>query len=176
MKKLALLFTLTLMLSACGSKKQEESKVNETVYMEVPDFMKISQENIGKEIKVKGTVTHVCSHSGRRCFIVDPSGEQTLKIEASGDIKSFGRELSGTDIQVTGIVRETRLETEYLNEWETKVKEDVENIENDGEQCASELSNIQEMRDWMKANNKDYYSIIYLDGLSYETINEKAEI
>ena len=50
------------------------------------------------------------------------------------------------------------------------------NIENDGEHCASELGNIQEMRDWMKANNKDYYSIIYLDGVSYETINEKAEI
>ena len=30
--------------------------------------------------------------------------------------------------------------------------------------------NINEMREWMKAHNKDYYSIYYMDGERYEVI------
>ncbi len=177
MQRFATLLILTLILSACGgTKKQDATKTKEVTYMEVTDFMKISMDSIGKEVRVKGTVSHVCSHSGRRCFIVDPTGEQSIKIEASGEIKSFGRELSGTDIKVVGIVRETRLQPEYLNEWEAKVKAKEKDIENNGESCATEMNNIQEMRDWMKENNKDYYSIIYLDGIRYEPVDEKAEI
>ena len=36
------------------------------------------------------------------------------------------------------------------------------------ESCESEMNNIKAMREWMKANNKDAYSIYYVDGMSYE--------
>lgn len=42
--------------------------------------------------------------------------------------------------------------------------------EGNGETCDAEMNNIQNMRAWMKANNKDYYSIYYVDGTDYEVV------
>jgi hypothetical protein len=38
------------------------------------------------------------------------------------------------------------------------------------ESCAAELSNISDMRKWMKDHGKDYFVIYFMDGLSYTTI------
>lgn len=42
--------------------------------------------------------------------------------------------------------------------------------ESNGETCDAELSNIENMRKWMKENNKDYYSIYFVEGTDYEVV------
>ncbi len=46
-------------------------------------------------------------------------------------------------------------------------------VEEDGsaESCQAEMTNIAEMRSWMKENGKDYYSIYFLNGTSYEMVD-----
>ena len=48
------------------------------------------------------------------------------------------------------------------------MKEKQGKAEGNGETCDAEMNNIQSMREWMKTNNKDYYSIYYIDGTEYE--------
>ncbi len=174
MKNIIYLITLAIVVVSCNSTNNQakEQTTNEkgTEVFYINDFMQMATDNIGKEVTIIGTVNHVCTHSGRRCFIIDSTGTKSVRIEAKGEINGFNRELIGMDISVTGIVRERRLTNDYLCEWEISVKEKGNEAEEEGENCAAELQNIQEMRAWMKENNKDYYSIIYLDGTDYEIL------
>jgi hypothetical protein len=174
MKKILFIVGIVVAFTACKTTNEEatENQIAESKFLELSEFMKIASDSLDKEVMIKGTVSHICSHSGRRCFIVDSTGEISVRVEAKGEINGFNRELSGMDIEITGIVREKRLYTDYLDEWEAKVIAKEKDIEEGGEQCSAELQNIQEMRDWMKEHNKDYYQVIYVDGMDYNVIYE----
>jgi hypothetical protein len=94
----------------------------------------------------------------------------SMRIEAGGKITGFNRELVGNKLQIRGVLKERRLSEEYLSQWAEKVK--ARELEEDGsaETCEAEMSNINDMRDWMAENNKDYYSIFFLNGIDYEII------
>ena len=177
MKKMMCLavMVLALGLSACGnsSKKQAETAQDSTTVsvasaMNVEDVLAKAEENVGKEITVKGLVSHTCKHSGRRCFIVGADGKTSIRVEAKGDIGGFNRELIGSDIVVKGVLRENKLSKEYIDQMEKEVNDKKAQETGSAESCESEMNNIMAMREWMKANNKDAYSIYYVDGMSYE--------
>jgi hypothetical protein len=132
--------------------------------MTISDVFENAEKHIGKEVIVKGTVEHVCSHSGRRCFIFD--GKNSIRVEATGNITSFKKELSGTDIVVMGVLRERQVPKQFIDEMEQKTHERMEG----GEHCNAELAEIQQMRDWMREKNKSYYSVWYMDGTDYEMV------
>lgn len=136
----------------------------------IEQFYEVASEMADKEVQITGIVDHVCSHSGRRCFLVDPSGEFSVRVEA-GDIKSFSRELTGMTITVKGVVNENRFESAYINSMEEEIKERAKDPANK-DQCAAEMHNIQKMRDWMKEHDKDFYAVYYLEGISYEVVPE----
>lgn len=169
---LSIAIVAVALMSACNSnpnEQKETTKVTETTVYNVTDLLQDAEQNIDKEVLVAGLVNHVCSHSGRRCFIESEDGENSIRVEAKEDIPRFERELVGSHINVKGIVMEHRLSTQEIDEWEASL-ETSEDPENGGEQCAAEMNNIKEMREWMKANGKDYFSTYYIDGLSYEVI------
>ena len=177
MKKMMYLavMVLALGLSACGnsSKKQAETAQDSTTVsvasaMTVEDVLAKAEESVGKEITVKGLVSHTCKHSGRRCFIVGADGKTSIRVEAKGEIGGFNRELIGSDIVVKGILRENKLSKEYIDQMEKEVNDKKAQETGSAESCESEMNNIKAMREWMKANNKDAYSIYYVDGMSYE--------
>ena len=52
---------------------------------------------------------------------------------------------------------------------EMDVNERLKQVEDgSAETCEAELANINEMREWMQEQGKDYYAIYYIDGLSYQ--------
>jgi hypothetical protein len=161
----SLLFALLML--GCNTKQSQF----ETNGLTVDQLLLKVESLIEKKVTVHGTVTHVCSHAGRRCFIIDPAGEKSIRIEALGQIESFSRELTGSDIKVKAVLKETRLTADEIDEWEIEViEENPEDANTEGEHCSAEMSNIRKMRDWMKEHGKDYYSIYYLEGLSYELV------
>ncbi|MCZ4696225.1 hypothetical protein [Ancylomarina euxinus] len=177
MKYLSLL-ALCLSIMSCNftqsdSKKQKtESAVlteGKSLTLNIEQVMAVAADKVGEEIHFKGVVNHVCAHSGKRCILKNAEGNLSIRVEATGDLEGFNKEIAGNDLLVTGILREKRLATSEIDEWETDVKEKHKN-EDAGKQCSSEMANIKEMRDWMKANNKDYYAIYYVDGTSYEVV------
>jgi hypothetical protein len=159
---------LIILAFGCQSSGNDAKKINDGLAadqaMTISDIFAHAEKNIGKEVLVKGTVEHVCSHSGRRCFIFD--GKNSMRIEATGNISSFKKELSGSDILVKGILREKQIQEQLVNE----MAQQTHNRMSSGEQCNAELAEIQQMRDWMMENNRNYYSVWYLDGTDYEMV------
>jgi hypothetical protein len=181
MKQLLLLMFIVVALFSCNSKNRTENAENmateeiaATVIDEpvfgLDDLMAVADKEVDKEVKVTGYVTHTCIHAGKRCFIVGESQKVSIRIEAKGNIGGFNRELVGSKIEVTGILKENRLYQEDIDK-----REEVTNLkkQEDGsaESCEAELNNIKEMRQWMKDNNKDYYSFYYIDGRDYEVLD-----
>lgn len=154
---------------SCGTPPNQETR--NAVYS-VPQLLANAMTLIDSNVVLSGTVEHVCSHAGRRCFLVDSTNEESIKVEASGSIESFGKELLGREITVSGKLLEHKVLAAEINEWELEIKADSVDAEDGGEKCAAEMANIKDMRDWMKKHGKDYYAIYYVDGLSYELLEQ----
>ncbi|HKM93563.1 MAG TPA: hypothetical protein VJY41_07925 [Prolixibacteraceae bacterium] len=161
-----LLIVFSLLVFASCNFKQHDSHVDE---LKVEDLLRVAEQNIEKELTISGRINHVCSHSGRRCFIVDSTGEFSIRIEAAGEIENFGKELMGNLIKVTGILKENRLMASEIDEMANDViAEHPSDAEPNGEHCSAEMTNINKMRSWMKEHGKNYYSIFYIEGIRYE--------
>ena len=171
--------TVGMAFTSCGnSKKQsEESSTTEQVAQGidvskasyVEEILQNAEKEVGKEITLKGFVTHTCKHSGRRCFVMGNDQKTSIRVEARENIGGFNRELIGSELVIKGVLKENKLTKEYIDQAEEELK-GKQRQESDGEICDAELSNINNMRKWMKENNKDYYSVYYVEGTDYEII------
>ena len=164
--------------SCRNSKKQSEKtstteqvaqKIDASKALYVEEILKNAENEVGKEITLKGFVTHTCKHSGRRCFVMCNDQKTSIRVEARGHIGGFNRELIGSELVIKGILKENKLTKEYIDQAEEELKE-KQGKESNGETCDAELSNIENMRKWMKENNKDYYSIYFVEGTDYEVV------
>lgn len=172
-KTLFIVCAILISMASCGNKKSDNTAIVEEEYIyELDSLLKVADKNIDSVVKVKGFVTHTCAHSGKRCFIAGEEGGTTFRVEAKGSITSFDKELIGSEIEIEGIVKEHRLTQEEIDEQEKKTNDKKAKDEAAAESCQAELDNIKEMRDWMVANNKDYYAIYYMDGINYEVIGQ----
>ncbi len=170
-----LLITLVLLAMACQSKpstnKTTQAAEEPVKALVVEQLLADAETMIDQEVRVQGHVTHTCKHSGKRCFIVGDNPELSIRVEAGGAIQGFNRELVGSTIAVKGVLKERRLSEEYLAQWEEKVKAKEAKEDGTAETCAAEMNNISNMRQWMEDNNKNYYSIFYINGTSYEMVD-----
>ncbi|MBK5720972.1 hypothetical protein JGH11_08820 [Dysgonomonas sp. Marseille-P4677] len=178
MKKLLFIAFISCFVAACGNKKAEQadqkanvekSEASDLVY-KLDDLLTIADQLVDKTVKVRGNVTHTCKHSGKRCFIVGEKGDVSMRVEAKGNIGGFNRELTGSDIEITGILKERRLTKEYIDQMEKETNEKAVKEDGSAESCQAELNNIASMRKWMKNHDKDYYSIYYMDGQDYTAL------
>jgi hypothetical protein len=170
MKKyyLIVVFVFASMVSCKNNgEKQAEAFSAELQPLTVTEVLAAAEDYANKEVIFKGLVNHVCSHSGKRCFMID--GQSSIRVEAMGNISSFTKEVSGNQIMVKGVLREKQLDEQYINDWEAKVQKRHNHAEH-SEGCQSDFAEIEMMRDWMKQNNKNYYSIWYVDGTDYELV------
>lgn len=177
MKKIVLTLVIVLGLVSCNSSSKQENNVStseqsivETNVMSVEDMLASAEKYVDKEVTFKGVVAHTCKHAGKRCFIQGQTPDISIRVEAKGDIGGFNRELIGNEIEVTGVLKEKRVSNSQINDMEKTLA--TQSLKDDGSQesCDTEKANIQGMRDWMKANNKDYFAIYYVDGTSYNEL------
>lgn len=178
MKKILLIAFAACMLVSCGNNKSEnvaqqdaetKTATSEKVYA-LDELLAVADQMVDKNVVVKGNVTHTCKHSGKRCFIVGENGDVSMRVEAKGNIGGFNRELIGSEIEISGVLKERRLTKEYIAQMEKETSEKAQKEDGSAETCQAELNNIEKMKEWMKAHNKDYYSIYYMDGQDYESI------
>ena len=170
---------VSVAFTSCGnSKKQSDEssatelaaqKIDVSKALYVEEILKNAEQEVGKEITLKGFVTHTCKHSGRRCFVMGNDQKTSIRVEARGNIGGFNRELIGSELVIKGVLKENKLTKEYIDQAEEELKE-KQGKEGNGETCDAELSNIENMRKWMKENNKDYYSIYFVEGTDYEVV------
>lgn len=181
MKQLASLALVALLFTACG-QKQETGQADAADVMTVSQLLEGPEQHLGKEITLEGTVTHVCKHGGRRVHLTDLEPNVKIRIEAPEKMAAFARELEGSDIVVRCILRETRIDQAYLDEWEAEVREGMEREnhdhatpsataeggEDEGHVEPQGLDAVNAKREELKASGKPYLSIWYADAVSYE--------
>ena len=174
---------LALSFSSCQNKQQaaqeegtEKSCCSSQTKAETKAFTpeKLMAEGaslVNKEVLVQGTVSHVCKHAGKKCFLTDDS-EASVQVMAGGDIAAFDKELVGTDIVVKGIVKERRITKDQIAEQESALKETVKKAESEEKcsHCSKSLDQLSQMKQWMADNSKDYYPVYFMEGISYEAV------
>ena len=178
MKKTILALAITLVMVSCGlqqTKKETATQETKTEQAAAATYtldalLESAATLVDKKVVVVGSITHTCKHSGRRCFIVGEDPNTTFRVEAKGEIGGFNRELIGSELAITGILRERRLTKEYIKQYEEQVREKEDGS---AESCGAEINNILAMRDWMKKNNKDYFSTYYMDGESFNVVENE---
>ncbi len=169
MKKIFFLAIVAIFsLQACNStKKSEDQKQNKVIALD--HLLEKADQLVDQNIQIKGHVTHTCKHSGKRAFLVGDNEKYTIRVEAGGKITGFDKNLVGNTLIVTGALKERRLTKEYIDQWEEELKHKAEE-DGSAESCTTEMSNINDMRAWMKEHGKDHYSIYYMEGSEYEVV------
>ena len=170
MKNLVYILVLAVLLVACKNetKKSEETvEMTEEVQAQTPllaiaDFDEKAGEFVSKEIKVQGIVDHVCKHGGKKLLLVTDDGD----VHVTSDTR-FDEALKGSEIALNGVVKEERIDEAYcLKMEEDNIKSHSEGKSND-QQFEAKKKHIQEYRDQMKAENKEYISLYSLEYVSH---------
>ena len=173
MKKIIIIFAITFSIISCKTetKKIENSKQQTDAIIETPtlamgEFDAKAGDYVNKEVKIQGIVDHVCKHSGKKLLVVTDDG----RVHITSDTR-FEDSLTGSEIALTGIVLEERIDESYcLKMEEDNIKSHSEGASNQ-EQFETKKKHIQDYRDQMKAENKDYlssYSLQYVSHIEVE--------
>ncbi len=158
--------------NAADSTKADSSKIT------VADFLNSAEKWTGKDVTISGTVSHVCRHSGKKLFLFGADPEQTVKINAGGEVSAFDINLEGTDVEAIGtVVEDSRIDETYLNEWEAEIKQSVEdkdlkvcNEENKAISTQKGDSTVTEAADDPYADVKEFRKKLAESGKTYIAI------
>jgi len=174
MKSIKFLFLVLISLFfACNEKPgssgssadNADVEVIETVVL-VDDLMSDPDAYVGKVIELEGLVTHVCKHSGKRLHLTSAATNEMVRVEATGDITQFERELEGSDVRITGLVQKQVIDEDYLSKWENEMASKGEN--HDHSESVEESEQITNMRKRLEDSGQDQLVSYWVDGTSFE--------
>ncbi|PID81473.1 hypothetical protein CSA17_06715 [bacterium DOLJORAL78_65_58] len=202
---LLLLLTVLLLVASCSSEKTTEQATKETTRQTTTDNtatgeitrLTIAQFNAdgekyeGKLVEVEGTVDHVCSHSGKRMFIVGENPQDRVKIEA-GDLGTFDMALQGSKVRVVAVGTVMKIDSAFLDNKAKEINAE-ESHENHSENHSGEqqeqqeqqekghgghdhehdnaLAQIIELRRQLAESGKGYLAFCGLEAKSFEEIH-----
>jgi len=197
MKKILVLFALAALFVSCSNTQKNTASqegngsdtIMEPITITVSDYLAKADELVGREIKVKGTVSHTCRNGGKKMFIFDDNEDNRLKIDASEAVPSFDVSLEGSDVLVSGVMRELIIDEAYLSEWEQEVKNEMAEPQEESDTTSvaeheggglgeaadqgthtSALESIANYREEIKQSGKDHLSFYSVECTSYEVL------
>ncbi|MBI9035285.1 MAG: hypothetical protein JEZ03_12510 [Bacteroidales bacterium] len=182
-KKIVYAFSLMAFLSSCDnspkSEKENESSAQKTEIakiheLSIEDFIFDAGTYTGKEIKITGTIAHVCSHGGKRMFIMGENPDQRIEVTPNEDMAVFEPSWEGTDIVINGLVSELRVDEAYLQQWEAEAKTSEtesekqihtgepghEHHEGDVDQTILKIENFRKQIEESGKDHISFYSIV----------------
>jgi hypothetical protein len=186
MKK-SVLFTLSLFIlfSAFNSYAAVSSATpkGDVTKIKLKNFKKKAGEYVGKTIKLEGIVDHICEHGGKKMFLVEEKSDARVKITPDENLAAFNQDLVGETVEIIGVVKEFRLDEDYLIEMEENVKadskEESEIHMGDGEHkgqnkeehnTEDQMKQINNLRQKLKDSGKDHLSYYSVEATSYKIL------
>ena len=180
--KLMLSATAFLLLLAgvgCGNRTTKaesavaaaEAAVGEA--LQIDDLLAGADSLAGKEVWIEGVCTHACKHGARKIFLMGSDDTQTIRVE-SGKLGKFDPQCVGSIVRVKGILREQRVDEDYLRSWEEQVRTQAGDSEKKarGETAATVEGRIADFRRKIAERNaaegKPYLSFYFVEAQSYE--------
>jgi len=169
--KFSLLILLTIVF-ACNEKQQSDNTSENADIEKVESVVLVDQllgdpdAYVGKVVEIEGLVTHVCKHSGKRLHLTSTATNEMIRVEATGDINQFKRELEGSDVRITGKVQKLVIDEDYLSKWENEMASKGENHDHSNE--AEESEQLNNMRKRLENSGQDQLVSYWVDGTSFE--------
>lgn len=191
MKKVNLLLIAlasVIAFSSCNSNKKTSETENETETIQtivtVDELLANAEQEIDNVVLLEGVCTHICSHGGKKLFLMGDDDSKTIRVEASDDIGAFKPESVNSIVKVKGTLKEERIDEAYLTQWEARLAEGVvDEHGEDGEGCETELkaqgqeeldsetARIKDFREKIAVRNetegKNYLSFYYVEAIEY---------
>jgi hypothetical protein len=101
------LVILSAFLSSCGNNTNKVASVgsespDQGIKVEFSSLVENPDNFVDKNIIVEGKVVHVCTHSGKKLFIVGENPDVRLFIAAGEDMPKFSMDLLGSEVIVEG--------------------------------------------------------------------------
>ena len=94
--------------------------------LQIDDLLAGADSLAGKEVWIEGVCTHACKHGARKIFLMGSDDTQTIRVE-SGKLGKFDPQCVGSIVRVKGILREQRVDEDYLRSWEEQVRTQAAN-------------------------------------------------
>ncbi len=165
-----------VLVSSCNSSKTAKT---EAIPVNLSEIKAKAPELMGKLIRVEGMVAHVCRESGKRLFL----GEESFKALATNQVPTFKVEWEGSDVTITGFLKEDKIDETYLSNWEKELEEgakiqmkeathtyEAESKGLDESAITTQVDQINGYREQIAAGGKGYISFYSLE---VESIKEK---
>ncbi len=176
-KRFLLIAIVATFLASCGGEtvNTETDNANDSIAevneKEIPvlllsEIQDKAGEYVDQEIQVTGIVDHICKHGGKKILLVSDDAD----VHIIGE-ERFDENLTGSEITVTGIVREFRVDEGYCLQMEEDNIQSHKKGETDEDLYKMKMEEIQFYRDSMKAAGVDHLSFYSLDYVSH-TVNE----
>ncbi|MFW6257269.1 MAG: hypothetical protein ACOC11_00665 [Prolixibacteraceae bacterium] len=135
MKNLVVIGVLFFFLFSCSNQnKNSNEKAGESVVYSIDELYANAENLAGKEVMVKGTVMHVCKHGGERCFLMGSNENISIRIEAGEKIGTFSQKQMGSDLVITGVLKEVIFQADSDHDHS-----DTESEEGSEVVCAQEM-------------------------------------
>ena len=192
MKRIFELLAVIMMafaLFSCDGKKnaEVEQEAPEVKVLQVDDALAKIDAMVGDTVEVEGVCMHLCRHSGRKMFLMGSDDTQILRVESVELGEPFKQECLEHIVYVKGIVREERIDEDYLNEWEKELA-GMEQHGEGTEGCGAEKQSRQETANTPEARiadfrakiaerkakeGKAYLSFYHIDAVEYNVIDNE---
>jgi len=182
MKKILLFSVSLFVLFSVFSIATATAASKDGKKIKLSEFNKKAGDYVGKTIVLTGIVDHVCEHDGKKMFLVDENSDARVKIVPNENMAAFKQDMIGETVEVTGIVKEFRLDEDYLIEMEEKVKaesnEESEIHMGDGEHkgkkeehgSEDQMKQINNLRKKLKDSGKDHLSYYSVEASSFKVL------
>lgn len=187
-----LILATALVMVACGGNTSNKSNNEEAeavaataTAMDIDALLASAEELAGKEVEIEGICTHICSHGGRKIFLMGSDDTKTIRIEA-GELGAFDQKCVNSIVKVKGILNEERIDEAYLKQWEALNAANAAEEHGDGEGGCStekaargETGNTVEERiagfrariaERKAAEGKEYLSFYFVLATAYEVV------
>jgi len=191
MKRILFLVAVSVVFYSCGTSPEstEAQGEAEIVTVSVESFDEEAPNLVDKAVTIEGFVQHVCRHGGKKMFITGDEFIHRIEVTPAKDLGGFSAESEGSEIVVTGFVRELRVDKAYLDEWEKEVVEgeveglkvhvreqhDDEAHEEDDDHHDSDIESVNLLRTKLADSGKDYLSFFSVECTAYTLTPASAE-
>ena len=179
---LLVLVSIVAFASCTGNKKTAEGDA-----VTVDKVLAMAEQEADNIVMVEGVCTHICSHGGKKLFLMGDDDSKTIRVESNDALGAFKSECVNSMVQVKGTLKEERIDEAYLTKWEAEIAEGtVEEHGGDGEGCeteqkaqgqdtvSSDAGRIKDFRAKIAARNeaegKNYLSFYYIEAEEYSIL------
>jgi hypothetical protein len=175
MKKILGLFIVAALFFSCSTQEKKEEKNVKAI--SVDKIMTDIQQYVDQEVVVKGMVNHVCSHGGKRMFIIGENPDEGIRITPNEKIGVFEKELEGNSVIIKGVLKELIIDDKYVAQLEKEISEGVDNEalhdhssgdHEESEVDSSKIKQVEKMKSDIAESEKGFVAQYWIEASEVE--------